>query len=171
MGIQIGSSVGQVEDVKTEEDGVGWGEYLRVKIRLDLSKPLARGRVLNLNGSTTLIAFQYERLPKFCFQCGVIRHGAAGCFSRRGNPNQGEPKMVQFGTWLRASPIYKRPGNGRDRNAMDTDYGAPGHAHSEATGCQTREGSIPCDNQPEDLGLSGTKVGSSHTADRTGGGR
>jgi hypothetical protein len=160
-----------VEDVETEEDGVVWGEYLRVKIRLDLSKLLARGRVLNLNGSTTWIAFQYERLPKFFFQCGVIRHGAAGGLSKRGNPNQGEQKKVQFGTWLRASLIYKRPGNGRDRNAMDTEYGAPGHAHLEATGSQIGEGSRPCDNRQEDLGLSGTKAGSSHTADRTGGGR
>lgn len=44
MGIQIGSSVGHVEEVETDEDKIGWGEYLRVRIRLDLSKPLARGR-------------------------------------------------------------------------------------------------------------------------------
>jgi hypothetical protein len=46
MGHQIGKSVGIVEDVETEDDGVGWGTYLRVKIRLDIAKPLARGRVL-----------------------------------------------------------------------------------------------------------------------------
>jgi len=50
MGHQIGKSVGIVEDVETEDDGVGWGTYLRVKIRLDIAKPLARGRVLKMNG-------------------------------------------------------------------------------------------------------------------------
>jgi hypothetical protein len=46
MGHQIGKSVGIVEDVETKDDGVGWGMYLRVKIRLDIAKPLARGCVL-----------------------------------------------------------------------------------------------------------------------------
>lgn len=100
IGLHIGSSVGTVEDVETEEDGVGWVEYLRVKIWLDLSKPLARGRVLKIDGSTTWIAFQYETFPKFFFQCGVIRHGVAGC--------QGDPKKMEFRTWLRASPSYKK---------------------------------------------------------------
>jgi len=65
MGVQIGSSVGQVEEVETDEDGVGWGEYLRVRVSLDLSTPFVRGRLLNVNGENTWIAFQYERLPTF----------------------------------------------------------------------------------------------------------
>jgi hypothetical protein len=90
MGVQLGTSVGQVEEVETEEDGVGWGAYLRGKICSDISKPLARGLVLKLNGDTTWVPFQYERLPKFCFHCGVIRHGAAGCLSRKGSHTSGE---------------------------------------------------------------------------------
>jgi hypothetical protein len=43
VGFKIGSSVGIVEEVDTDKDGVGWGEYLRVKIQIDLSKPLPRG--------------------------------------------------------------------------------------------------------------------------------
>ena len=43
VGMQVGSTVGEVEDIDILDDGVGWGEYLRVKIRIDLSKPLARG--------------------------------------------------------------------------------------------------------------------------------
>jgi hypothetical protein len=64
--------------VETDVDGIGWGEYLRVRIRLDIMKPLARGRVLKLNGESSWIEFQYERLPTFCFRCGVIQHGAGG---------------------------------------------------------------------------------------------
>jgi len=68
MGVQIGSSVGQVEEVETDKDGVGWGEYLRVRICLDLSKPIVQGRILKVNGENTWIAFPYEKLPTFCFQ-------------------------------------------------------------------------------------------------------
>jgi hypothetical protein len=46
MGHQIGKSVGIVEDVETEDDGVGWGTYLRVKIRLDIEFLLLRRNVL-----------------------------------------------------------------------------------------------------------------------------
>ena len=40
MGKRIRASVGMEEEVDVDEDGVGWGEYLRVRIILDLSKPL-----------------------------------------------------------------------------------------------------------------------------------
>jgi hypothetical protein len=72
-----------VEEVETDVDGIGWGEYLRVRITLDLSKPLAQVRLLKIKGVSTWIAFQYERLPKFCFLCGVIRHGIRGCLGRK----------------------------------------------------------------------------------------
>jgi hypothetical protein len=82
VGNQIGSSMGQVEEVDVDEGGIGWGESLRVKITLDLHKPLIRGRVIKINGVAMLISFKYERLPKFCFRCGVIKHGVIGCSAR-----------------------------------------------------------------------------------------
>lgn len=48
IGYQVGSSVGLVEVIDTDENEVGWEEYLRVKIRMDLSKPFLRGCVLKL---------------------------------------------------------------------------------------------------------------------------
>jgi hypothetical protein len=120
MGVQIGNSVGFVEEVDTEEDGVGWGAYLRVKIRMDISRPLARGRVLKLNGVTTWVAFQYEKLPKFCYHCGIIKHGELGCLHRKGVLSQQvNSKLQQFGSWLRVPPVYNRFPSGRgwgDRN-------------------------------------------------------
>jgi hypothetical protein len=59
VGYQIGGSVGEVEDVEVDEDGMGWGEFLRVRILLDLSKPLPRGRMITLNHKMVWIAFQY----------------------------------------------------------------------------------------------------------------
>jgi hypothetical protein len=108
MGHQIGKSVGIVEDVETEDDGVGWGTYLRVKIRLDIAKPLARGRVLKMNG-----CLNSERLPKFCYHCGVIKHGVAGCLSRKGGIYHGDSSTQQFGCFLRVPPYNRSfPGKG-----------------------------------------------------------
>lgn len=61
---------------------VGWGKSLRVKVVINLLKPLARGRMLNLQSKKVWISFQYERLPRFCFQCGVIKHGPEGCLRK-----------------------------------------------------------------------------------------
>jgi hypothetical protein len=79
MGIRIGASMGQVEEVDVGKDGIGWGEYLQVRIMLNLSKPLFRGRGLRIKDRSILIAFQYERIPRFCFKCGTLRHGSRGC--------------------------------------------------------------------------------------------
>jgi hypothetical protein len=43
IGHQIGSSMGHVEEVDVDDGGMGWGESLRVKVTLDLQKPLMRG--------------------------------------------------------------------------------------------------------------------------------
>lgn len=88
VGTQIGSTLGLVEAVETDDEGGGWGEFLRVWIKFDLTKPLARGRVINLQEKKVWIAFQYERLTRFCFQCGLICHGCEGCLKRSGTSHQ-----------------------------------------------------------------------------------
>ena len=50
VGYQIGVTMGTVEDVDTNEEGVGWGKFLRVRIQIDGTKPLVRGQVMNLLG-------------------------------------------------------------------------------------------------------------------------
>lgn len=50
VGVRLGSSIGEVQGVNVDEDNVGWGSSLRVKIMIDLKKPLARGRTYTLNG-------------------------------------------------------------------------------------------------------------------------
>jgi hypothetical protein len=65
MGKEVGYQVGEVEDVDVMDDGVGWGEFLRIIIRLDLTKPLSKGRIIKLKGKDLWVAFQYEKCPGF----------------------------------------------------------------------------------------------------------
>lgn len=48
IGEMIGASVGVVEAIVTNGEGLGWGESLCAKILLDLSRPLPRGRKIKL---------------------------------------------------------------------------------------------------------------------------
>lgn len=50
-----------------------------MKIKLDLRKPLLRGRILHVNGRSLWIGFKCEKLQRFCYKCGVILHGRQGC--------------------------------------------------------------------------------------------
>lgn len=89
----------------TDRDGIGWGEFLRVKIMIDLYKPLSRGRMMKFDGKSTLIGFKYVRLPKYCYHCGVICHGVEGCLKWSMLRNQ---ETIQFGPWLRATSPTRR---------------------------------------------------------------
>jgi hypothetical protein len=52
VGLNIGSSIGVVKDVDVVDDGVGWGEFFRVRIILDLSKPFPRGRTIRVRAKS-----------------------------------------------------------------------------------------------------------------------
>jgi hypothetical protein len=56
-----------------------------------------------------LITFQYEKLPRYCFDCGKIWHGANGCSQKRGGGVKLESGK-QYGTWLRV-PSPRRRGD------------------------------------------------------------
>lgn len=49
-GERIGSSIGRVEEVDVEDDDIGWGSYLQVKVCLKLTKPIAHGRTITIKG-------------------------------------------------------------------------------------------------------------------------
>lgn len=106
--------MGVVEEVDILDGDVGWGEYLRVRIFLDVSKPLARGRLLHLQGKSVWVAFKYEKIPKFCYNCGVIRHGKLGCSAQGRRRNPGSDSDQPYGPWLRVS-FPNRRGGGEER--------------------------------------------------------
>lgn len=60
-----------------EEDG---GRFIHVKVNLDISLPLCRGRLVSFeNGKKTWVGFKYERLPNICYWCGRLDHSDKDC--------------------------------------------------------------------------------------------
>jgi hypothetical protein len=107
VGFKMGASVGVVEEVDISDGEAGWGEFLRVKIVIDLTKPLARGRLLHIQNRSIWIPFKYEKLPRFCFKCGVVKHGRLGC-SKIGSRRTTGEEEYPFGNWLRVSYAARR---------------------------------------------------------------
>jgi hypothetical protein len=60
VGTKIGESMGEVEDVDVGKDGVGWGRFLRIRVKIDLTQPLERGRALLMGGKSIWVNFKYE---------------------------------------------------------------------------------------------------------------
>jgi len=133
-GEKIGASVGVVEEVDVGEKAAGWGEYLRVKVSIELSSPLARGRMLHLQGRSTWVAFKFEKLPKFCYNCGVIKHGRSGCIEQGAGKKNGDEEGYPYGPWLRVAYPTRRGTGGEGRSG-----GRGGEGRSPTTGRQCKE--------------------------------
>ena len=83
-------------------EGVEWESVMRIRVIIDIQKPLERGRCLTIAGKTHWVSFKYENLPVFCFNCGRIAHGEEGCQVRL-RSNQKE-----WGVWLRAEKFGRQ---------------------------------------------------------------
>lgn len=57
----IKGTVGKVMDVEVETDDMRWGRFLRVRMEVNLAKPLARGR--SVENEKFWILLKYEKLP------------------------------------------------------------------------------------------------------------
>ena len=109
-GWAIGSTLGEVLDVDVLDSGVHWGRCLRVRVSVDISKKLIRGKKINIEGGENRwVIFKYERLPNFCYRCGMLDHAIKEC-SEGPLVNEGEEEgSFQYGAWLRGGP-WKRYG-------------------------------------------------------------
>ena len=102
-GEAIGKTIGKVIEVANLEDVGNGGEFWRVCISVDISKPLPRCRKLWFEGKQIgWVGIKYERLPNFCYWCGRLSHGDRDCeLWIRGKENMKKDDR-QFGEWLRA---------------------------------------------------------------------
>ena len=87
----------------SEFDG---GSFIRVRVLLDISQPLGRGRLITLeDGKNNWVSFKYERLPNLCYWCGCLTHDDRDCATWIDSEGCLNSEDQQFGSWLHASPF------------------------------------------------------------------
>lgn len=95
-----GGSLGEITEI--DLDGIIWDKSAQLRILLDVTKPLLRVQRVSLKGETlALIEIKYERLPTFCYMCGVIGHIEQD-YLRASEEDKDDEK--QWGSSIRASP-------------------------------------------------------------------
>lgn len=100
----IGRSLGVVSRAEQKGDLIG-GDFLRVRVSVNVSKPLSRGRkVLIGQGKEEWVSFKYEKLPNFCYWCGLVSHDVKECSIWLASKGALATNQQGYGPWLRAYP-------------------------------------------------------------------
>ncbi|TXG48581.1 hypothetical protein EZV62_024456 [Acer yangbiense] len=91
-----------------------WGKFMRVKVRIDILKPLKRWLRLKIGkfDNVTMVGLKYEWLPELCFACGRVGHGIKECSDEEARKIalEGSPtKLLEVSKNSRGSP--KRSGS------------------------------------------------------------
>lgn len=69
-----------VEILEIDSDGIEWDTSARLKISMNVTKPLRRvQKIHNSKDNVVLIEIKYERLPTFCYACRIIGHVERDC--------------------------------------------------------------------------------------------
>ncbi|XP_040988946.1 uncharacterized protein LOC121236564 [Juglans microcarpa x Juglans regia] len=135
-GEKIDFSLGEVVYVDVDGDGIGWEKYLRIRVNMDITKPIPRGKLIRVEGKQRWVEFKYERLPLFCFQCGVIKHAGREYAMERTRFNSVDTSQIQYGKWLRAT-TFNLMGSGDKRTegrGIKSQYDGSGSGEGQSNG-------------------------------------
>ena len=101
-GKDIGSKLGKVLEMDKRSLQAEQAKFMRIRVEIPIDKPLRRGgNITNTEGERCSIIFTYERLPTFCYICGILGHDEKHCHV---SPMEGEVER-QYGDWLRAGGV------------------------------------------------------------------
>lgn len=114
----IGDEIGEFLEANADDGCVVIGRFLRIKVRIDIRKPLMQGVtvIADSNGLERWCPLAYEHLPDFCYICGLLGHTDKLCVSpwEKGKP-------LPFNRSLRCFPPKKKGA---------VDFGGKGESRS-----------------------------------------
>lgn len=124
----IGNSLGWFVDLPKSQDGF-YTPYFRFQILVDITQPLKRGvNFHGVDGVKQWLQVVYERLPFFCFLCGIIGHGEEDCPLRYEEGFTEPTRGLPYGSWMRANDDSRRSlgmGSGATRSNQSWGRAVP----------------------------------------------
>lgn len=113
---RLGNAIGQFQSYDNGGQGYGWKESLRVRVILDITRPLWRGIKVRLDEplGSVWTSIKYEKFPDICAFCGRNDHGMRDCtfnFLESGSSS----RRQEYGMWMafndRTSRVFRSPTN------------------------------------------------------------
>uniref|UniRef100_A0A2N9GET6 CCHC-type domain-containing protein n=1 Tax=Fagus sylvatica TaxID=28930 RepID=A0A2N9GET6_FAGSY len=100
---KIGQKVGRVIEVDmASKVSMIWQKYVRVRVEIEVDKPLIAGMFAPRPDREVWIQLKYEKIPEFCYSCGKLGHVQQDCedpVQKLTNPFGFSFQL--FGKWLR----------------------------------------------------------------------
>ena len=140
----IVSVAGEFVNSRVDNEDYEGGNFMRVRVKVDVTKPLSRGRKIGLrNGEESWASFKYKHLPNLCYWCGQLTHHDKGCsiwLNRKGTLRESDQ---QFGSWLRAVTLNLAKKTvvriaGHEAEVREDNRDATGRARREEGGSEAR---------------------------------
>ena len=126
---QQGNHIGTIVEVDVGDRRECWGQYLRIRVTVDISRPLKRivRLCLREGEDPEILLLQYERLPSFCFRCGILGHQLRECLEITILSDDGKEEL-RYGAWMIApTGANKQRGSGRQEETGERVRNS--HAH------------------------------------------
>ncbi|KAF4362718.1 hypothetical protein G4B88_018336 [Cannabis sativa] len=120
----LGNMIGKFLEVFEDSLNEGWGPFLRMRVEIDVSKPLLRGQLVTFPwmNDELWIDYRYERLPDFCYECGIIGHVFDKCSLFLEKLDEGVEPNLPYGPWMEGSSL---PRSSYDRYRQDFSKEGP----------------------------------------------
>ncbi|KAL3533351.1 hypothetical protein ACH5RR_006872 [Cinchona calisaya] len=94
---------------------------MRIRVKLDVTKPLKRIMKLGFDTGIVRVFFKYEQFPTFCFHCGSIGHGSRDCMDEDSLSITAKLAKPQYGMWLKVGNNGGGGGDNRGRELVNTE--------------------------------------------------
>ncbi|KAJ1431055.1 Zinc finger, CCHC-type [Sesbania bispinosa] len=116
MGRKNGSCMGKVVEFEVFE-GRDKVTFVKLLVEIDIHKPLLSGIPVGSNkDGISWVDFKYERLPQFCYKCGLVGHDEDSC-KNPGSPNSSDLHGdKELGPWMRASYVGRKVITGQNQS-------------------------------------------------------
>ena len=91
--------------VDAPKSGLACGPFLHIRVDIDITKPLMRGKMIHIEYvEEGWVFFKYERLPIDCYHCGILGHQDCKCQNIKKGFFSLDDEDFQFGPYLHAMP-------------------------------------------------------------------
>ncbi|KAJ8747322.1 hypothetical protein K2173_013126 [Erythroxylum novogranatense] len=102
----IGNLMGKLLDYDSSPRRSSMMNYMRIRVRLDITEPLMRTKRIRKEGGNHFeVSFSYEWVPLLCYLCGIIAQRLQSCRRRSFTGDGKRTSALRFGPKIEAVQI------------------------------------------------------------------